>query len=209
MINKIFIFLFFSSILVSSDLLIKQWVEFNLVTSHYHQPDITDLKKFQNDPFSYDNKDIVLIKDYLKLHYVRNYDIGFSLMSFLDMYIKTPQLKSELLKWLQFAAVIVILLLFLLNHLETFVPFVFIISGGLGNVIDRFYRGYVVDYIEFYWVNSPWLIFKPWPIFNLADILVSIGIILWIIIILYAKKSSKKNYHSLSESYYWYKSFKH
>lgn len=46
---------------------------------------------------------------------------------------------------------------------------ILIIAGGLSNIIDRFIRGYVVDYIDFFDLNH----------FNLADILIVIGIILY------------------------------
>lgn len=44
---------------------------------------------------------------------------------------------------------------------------VIIIAGGLGNLIDRIFRGFVVDYIEVQFMN--------FAIFNFADILVTCG----------------------------------
>lgn len=44
---------------------------------------------------------------------------------------------------------------------------VLIISGGLGNLIDRVFRGYVIDYIE--------VLFTDFAVFNFADILVTVG----------------------------------
>lgn len=44
---------------------------------------------------------------------------------------------------------------------------VLVISGGLGNLIDRIFRHYVVDYIE--------VQFMDFAIFNFADILVTVG----------------------------------
>ena len=49
-----------------------------------------------------------------------------------------------------------------------------IVSGGTSNLIDRIFRGYVVDYID---INQ---IFN-YPIFNIADISVVLGVILLII----------------------------
>lgn len=46
-----------------------------------------------------------------------------------------------------------------------------IIGGGLGNLIDRFTHGFVVDFI------SLW----TYPIFNLADVYISIGVLLMIV----------------------------
>lgn len=51
------------------------------------------------------------------------------------------------------------------NRLEA-VAYAGLIGGALGNVIDRFRLGAVVDYLDFYWRD--W----HWPAFNLADILV-------------------------------------
>lgn len=47
--------------------------------------------------------------------------------------------------------------------------------GGIGNLIDRLYHGYVIDYFHFHTsiVN--------FPIFNIADIYVSLGFIIIII----------------------------
>lgn len=44
---------------------------------------------------------------------------------------------------------------------------VMIIAGGLGNLIDRIFRGYVVDFIE--------VQFTDFAVFNFADILVTVG----------------------------------
>jgi len=46
-----------------------------------------------------------------------------------------------------------------------------IISGALGNIIDRIARGFVIDFI------AVW----RWPNFNLADTYISIGILLMIV----------------------------
>ena len=50
-------------------------------------------------------------------------------------------------------------------------PITMIIGGGLSNLIDRLFRGAVVDYID---INS---IFK-YPIFNLADIFITSGVVI-------------------------------
>ena len=60
---------------------------------------------------------------------------------------------------------------------------IMIISGGTSNLIDRIFRGYVVDYID---INS---IFK-YPVFNMADISIVLGVIL---LILYSIIKTIKN----------------
>ena len=52
-----------------------------------------------------------------------------------------------------------------------------IFSGGLGNLIDRVARGYVVDMFHF--------LFMDFPVFNLADVMICIGTALLFIFILF------------------------
>lgn len=54
---------------------------------------------------------------------------------------------------------------------------VVLLSGALGNVIDRIFRGYVVDFLEVTFIN--------FPVFNLADIYVVCSTVLIMILILF------------------------
>ena len=62
------------------------------------------------------------------------------------------------------------------NKLNNFMLFSFglIISGGIGNLIDRIFRGYVVDYIDLNQLIN-------YPMFNFADICIVIGCLFIII----------------------------
>ena len=64
-----------------------------------------------------------------------------------------------------------------------------IISGGLGNIIDRLRLGYVVDMFNFQFMN--------YPVFNVADICIVSGAILGAIYYLwfYEKYDKKENGH--------------
>ncbi len=55
--------------------------------------------------------------------------------------------------------------------------FVFIIAGGIGNMIDRIKLGYVVDFLSFDLIN--------FPVFNVADIYVTVFTILLFIFIMF------------------------
>jgi len=57
-----------------------------------------------------------------------------------------------------------------------------ILGGALGNVWDRMILGYVIDFIDIYYVN--W----HWPAFNIADSAISIGATMLIIDALFFKK---------------------
>ena len=58
----------------------------------------------------------------------------------------------------------------------------FLLSGALGNLIDRAQYGYVVDFIDMH-VKGFY-----WPVFNLADSFIFIGVIL----LLFKRKKSTK-----------------
>ena len=50
-----------------------------------------------------------------------------------------------------------------------------IICGAIGNIVDRFINGYVIDFLYLH-INQYY-----WPAFNFADIYISIGIIMILI----------------------------
>lgn len=55
-----------------------------------------------------------------------------------------------------------------------------IFGGSLGNIMDRFMRGFVVDFIDFH----------VWPVFNVADTAINIGVVI-LILSLFSKKERK------------------
>lgn len=60
---------------------------------------------------------------------------------------------------------------------------VFIAAGGIGNMIDRFMQNYVVDFIYFSLIN--------FPIFNVADIYVSVATVLLVIYVIFVLKEDE------------------
>lgn len=63
-----------------------------------------------------------------------------------------------------------------------------ILGGAIGNFIDRMVRGEVVDFVD---VLIP-VINYDFPIFNVADAALSIGVVLMIIFVIYDEKQEKK-----------------
>jgi signal peptidase II len=59
----------------------------------------------------------------------------------------------------------------------------FILAGALGNGLDRFIFGYVVDFLDFRLIR--------FPVFNLADVSINIGIILLLIATFYISQHEK------------------
>ncbi len=48
------------------------------------------------------------------------------------------------------------------------IAFSFILGGAIGNLIDRIFYGYVIDFIDF----------RIWPVFNIADSAITIGAVI-------------------------------
>ncbi|WP_413700070.1 signal peptidase II [Psychromonas sp. KJ10-10] len=68
------------------------------------------------------------------------------------------------------------------------IAFSLVLSGALGNVIDRLMFGYVVDFLDFD------LGFYRWPTFNVADIVIFIGATMIILdSLLNSNKTEKEN----------------
>lgn len=102
---------------------------------------------------------LILIPGILALRGTRNTGAAFSMLS-----------DSPLLVMLLSIALLIALLVFankMLSHRLMALSFCMIFGGALGNLADRLFRGYVVDYIEVLFIN--------FPVFNFADILITIG----------------------------------
>lgn len=67
-------------------------------------------------------------------------------------------------------------------NIKTVFALSFVLAGGISNVIDRVFRGFVLDYID---ITD----FISFPIFNLADILIIFG---WILFALFFAIYSSK-----------------
>lgn len=67
-----------------------------------------------------------------------------------------------------------------------------VFAGGLGNAIDRFTLGYVVDFID--------TVFIEFPTFNIADIGVTCGFVLFFIGMIWASRKQAASSTSMRES---------
>jgi signal peptidase II len=65
------------------------------------------------------------------------------------------------------------------------IAFALMLSGALGNLIDRVLFGYVIDFLDFYVGNA------HWPAFNIADSAIFCGAALMIIDSFKAEKQKK------------------
>jgi signal peptidase II len=86
----------------------------------------------------------------------------------------------ETIFWVIWLIIIFLLIFVLFNKykIQNTIYYILILAGALGNIIDRFYFGCVIDFIDF----------KIWPVFNLADSFITLGVILIILDTLKKKK---------------------
>ena len=68
--------------------------------------------------------------------------------------------------------IILILIIWAIKTKHLNLGLCFIIAGGIGNLIDRFIHGYVIDFINPLFVN--------FAVFNLADVALNVGVFLLI-----------------------------
>jgi len=108
----------------------------------------------------------VSINNYLNFTLAFNYGAAFSFLSDAGGWQRWFFIIFSLI-------VITIITFFIIFDKETeYIAFSFVLGGALGNLYDRLLLGYVIDFIEIHYNNF------YWPIFNIADISISIGIIL-------------------------------
>ncbi len=105
--------------------------------------------------------------------YSRNKGAAFSMFSGIDDKYRVPMFYA-----ITFIAVI--LIYFYLkstpfDHYLTRYGLVLVLSGAIGNFLDRLHRGYVVDFIDVDWRIFGWQ--HDFAIFNVADVAINIGVI--------------------------------
>lgn len=80
-------------------------------------------------------------------------------------------------------AMIVFLFHYKKHNFWTYSTICLIFAGGVGNLIDRIFRGYVIDFIYIHFFSYR---------FNIADICVTVGSIVFIITMIMLEKNERK-----------------
>ena len=110
----------------------------------------------------------------LDLTYVENRGVAFGM--FKDM------------RWIfvVFTAIIILMLLYIIifKRIKSklfLISSALIIGGGIGNLIDRIFLGYVIDYLQLSFFS---------PVCNFADYAITVGTVLLVIYLLFFSDSS-------------------
>ena len=119
----------------------------------------------------------VVIKDIFSLTYVENRGAAFGIL--------------QNSRWIFICATIIILAVLIVYKIKSKpqgkiinTSLCLLISGAIGNLIDRIFRGFVVDMLE--------VTFIEYPVFNVADCFVVIGAVLLGIYIMFIYKEPEK-----------------
>ncbi len=111
----------------------------------------------------------IVINEFFSLTHVHNYGAAFSFLadqSGWQRYLLSgiSMIASiAIIIWMRRVEVDQVLKLSALSVL---------LAGAVGNLIDRFFLGFVIDFIDLHYQTF------YWPVFNVADILISVGVVL-------------------------------
>ena len=138
-----------------------------------------------------------VLGDFFRITYVENTGMAFGIRlghsSFFTVFAVIASL-----------AIVVYLFKMKGEHFLARFSMAVILGGAFGNLWDRVTRGSVVDFldVEFFDINIPAFQFlfidfpgyslDRWPVFNVADIAISVGMLLLFLFILFEKPEEEK-----------------
>jgi signal peptidase II len=111
---------------------------------------------------------VVIIKDFFYISYVRNTGAAWSIFSDNTWIV------------ILFSMIIIAVIIVYIyknkpkNNIEK-IGYSLILGGAIGNFIDRIVYGYVIDFFDFY------IFGYDYPIFNVADTFIVLGVIVLVI----------------------------
>ena len=122
-------------------------------------------------------KDIMLIEGVIKFSDVRNTGGAFGIFN--------TSIITVILLNIIILSLMIRFILIKKDYMGKMVYYglIFIITGGISNLIDRIFRGYVVDFIDLTQIIN-------FPVFNLADIILVCG---WALLIIGVAKDLRSN----------------
>ena len=120
---------------------------------------------------------IPVINQIFHLTYTENTGAAFSMLSGQGLFLTVvPILACGLILYLLFSRRV--------DHPLGRWALLFLLSGAVGNLIDRVFRGFVVDFIDFRVIR--------FAIFNVADIFITIGAVLLFVYLLFFSETRHK-----------------
>lgn len=151
--------------------LVGGWLVFILIADQ--------LTKFIVDRTMPLHHSVPVIDNWFSLTYIRNTGAAFGFLAGSAAAFRLPFLIVFSLVAIGF----VVAMLRRLPDQETglITALAFILGGAIGNLIDRFAYGEVIDFLDFYWSGY------HWPAFNVADSFITIGVAITVFYLVKAK----------------------
>jgi signal peptidase II len=139
---------------------------------------IDQITKFLVRHFMSIDEIVPLLGKYLRLRFILNPGMAFGFQIGGRMFF---------IFFSSLACLIILIFLFRMKgeHIWGRFALASILGGAVGNLIDRIFVGEVVDFVEV----------GPWPIFNVADVAVTCGMIILIITMLLDKEEESEPDH--------------
>ena len=144
---------------------------------------IDQITKYIAETNLYMKNDVDVIKNVLTFTYLRNDGSAFGMFS------------GRINAFLLLTVIIVALITYVIirmplnkRYLPMYIVCTMLVSGAIGNFIDRVRFGYVRDFIYFKVIN--------FPVFNVADCYVTISVAMFIILILFVYKDNEFDFLS-------------
>ncbi|MXO86744.1 signal peptidase II [Altererythrobacter aurantiacus] len=126
------------------------------------------LKAYVTGPLNLREERVIELIPFFDLRWTQNYGVS------LGMFEAT----SIEMRWalvLVTAAIACVVTVWMLREklLGDIIALAMILGGALGNIVDRYSLGYVIDYADLHFGE-----FRPFLIFNLADAAITIGVVI-------------------------------
>ena len=122
----------------------------------------------------------IFTSKYLNISLIWNEGIAFGLFSFGE---------DNLYNFLTFVIILIISIIFLMTIRSSGIKkfaLMMILGGAIGNVFDRIFYKAVPDFIDFHLENFHWFIF------NIADVFISLGVLILILFELIGSRKEQK-----------------
>jgi len=127
---------------------------------------------------------IEIIKGFFYITYVENRGAAFSIL-------QNFRWGFVILTFIAFA--VMIRMMVVQKHVLVRLSLSLLIGGATGNLIDRLFHGYVVDFLDFYPFGY------DFPVFNAADVCITVGVALLIIYVVFIYKEPRKEAETASQ----------
>ena len=129
---------------------------------------------------------ITVIPDFFNITSVRNPGAAFGFLAQTN-----PMFRETFFLILPPVAMIIILIMLSKatnDEMSQIIALSLIFGGAIGNYIDRIRFQHVIDFLDFHFKN-----YYTWPAFNVADICIVTGIMIFVLLILKDTKEGLKS----------------